>query len=230
MEETRQLWIQEINHNRSLTTLQAALLLNSIFNMFDMDSLSTAYMVEAAKIAQELELFEPTTYILNKKLRNSYDLTAWSFFHWQWYVPYPMRLTKADDISTLSYQLMTVPILSTPPRNSLPHPKHDPVWLGEIWLKYPSTSVLIPLQLGMIFKAKTEFAVALNEIMLDIHQLSTDESLTRNGPEAILEVIRKLEKCYEALPEALSPSNIVFPSQLKIQYVIPQILEAERSY
>ncbi|KAJ4138388.1 hypothetical protein NW768_002212 [Fusarium equiseti] len=64
--------------------------------MFDMDPLASAYMVQATKMAQELELFEPTTYIMNKKLRNSYDLTAWSLFHWQ---------------CTLSYQLMTVPVL-----------------------------------------------------------------------------------------------------------------------
>jgi hypothetical protein len=84
LEEARRLWILETIRDRSLTSLQAALVLNSVVNMFDMDPLSKAYLVQAIKMAQELELFEPTTYIMNKKLKNSYDLTAWSLFHWQW--------------------------------------------------------------------------------------------------------------------------------------------------
>jgi hypothetical protein len=84
LEEARRLWIVEVMHNRSLTTLQAALVVNTIVNMFDMDPLSSAFLVRSIEIAHELGLFEPTTYIMNKKLRNSYDLTAWSLFHWQW--------------------------------------------------------------------------------------------------------------------------------------------------
>jgi hypothetical protein len=68
-----------------LTTLQAALIINTIVNMFGIDKLASAYLVQAIDIAHELGLFEPTTYIMHKKLRHSYDLTAWSLFHWQWY-------------------------------------------------------------------------------------------------------------------------------------------------
>ncbi|KAM0553309.1 hypothetical protein ACHAPJ_007322 [Fusarium lateritium] len=81
--EAKRLWIVDITQHRNLTTLQAALVLNTIVNMFDMDPLSSAYLVQATRIAHELDLFEPTTYIMNKKIRQSYDLTAWSLFHWQ---------------------------------------------------------------------------------------------------------------------------------------------------
>ncbi|RGP76968.1 nitrate assimilation regulatory nira [Fusarium longipes] len=202
MEEARRLWILEMTRNRNLTTLQAALVLNSIVNMFDMDPLSKAYLVQATNMAQELDLFEPTTYIMNKKLRNSYDLTAWSFFHWQ---------------STLSYQFMTVPVLETPPRSPVPDPKRDPEWFGEIWLKYPSSSVLIPLQTGILFKARMDFAVVLNEAMLQVHQHTPEGELTRNGSAKIMEVVQKLQHWHSTLPKALDPSEIVFPSQLKIQ-------------
>ncbi|KAJ4020477.1 hypothetical protein NW766_001964 [Fusarium irregulare] len=179
-----------------------------------MDSLSSAYMVQAIKMAQELGLFEPTTYIMNKKLRNSYDLTAWSLFHWQ---------------CTLSYQLMTVPVLQTPPRNKLPDPKRDPDWFGEIWLKYPSSSVLIPIQVGLTFQTKMNFAVVLNEAMLDYHRDSNDDDLAQNGAVRIMAVVQRLESWYQSLPEPLSPSNIVFPSHLKIHlhycYVLVQLYE-----
>jgi hypothetical protein len=60
--------------------------LNTIVNMFDIDPLASEFLVQATKIAHELGIFESITYIKHKKLRQSYDLTAWSLFHWKWYV------------------------------------------------------------------------------------------------------------------------------------------------
>ncbi|KAM0203028.1 hypothetical protein ACHAPI_001198 [Fusarium lateritium] len=93
LKEARRLWVLEITDQRSLTTVQSALVLNTVANMLDMDSLSSAYIVQATKMAWELGLFESTTYIMNKKLRNSYDLTAWSLFDWQWYVSWSSLLS-----------------------------------------------------------------------------------------------------------------------------------------
>lgn len=130
----------------------------------------------------------------------------------------PSRAFKAKDISTLSFQVMTVPVLQTPPRTKPPDPKHDPGWFGEIWLKYPSSSVLIPIQVGLTFQTKMNFAVVLNEAMLDYHRDSNEDDLAQNGAARIMTVVQKLESWYQSLPEPLSPSNIVFPSHLKIQY------------
>jgi hypothetical protein len=113
---------------------------------------------------------------------------------------------------------MTVPVLKAPPRNPMPDPKHDPEWFGEIWLKYPSSSVLIPLQLATSFKTRMDFAVVLNEAMLEVHQHTPEAELARNGAARIMEVVQKLERWHESLPEVMDPSQIVFPSQLKIQY------------
>ncbi|KAF5665624.1 nitrate assimilation regulatory nirA [Fusarium denticulatum] len=214
LEEARRLWIVAVTHNRSLTTLQAALVLNTIVNMFDMDHLSSAFLVHSIEIAHELELFEPTTYIMNKKLRNSHDLTAWSLFHWQ---------------CTLSYQYMTQPLLKTPPKTSLPDPDRDPEWFGEIWLKYPSSTTLVPLRTALVFKAKMSFSVVLNEAMLEIEKDSTDSYLFQNGGRKIIEITKRLDTWYKSMPEPLSPTEIVSPSQLKIHlhycYVIIQLLE-----
>ncbi|KAM0350165.1 hypothetical protein ACHAPU_003330 [Fusarium lateritium] len=214
LEEARRLWILEITHHRSLTTLQAALILNTVVNMFDMDPLSSAYMVQATKMAHELGLFESTTYIKNRAVRHSYDLTAWSLFHWQ---------------STLSFQFMTEPLLHTPPRTPVPDPDRDAEWLGEIWLKYPSGSTLVPMRYGAIFKAKVDFSIILNEAMLGFHRYSNEEYLTRNGVAGIIDITNKLEHWCHHLPEILSPTNIVFPSHLKLHlhhcYVMVQLHE-----
>ncbi|RKL36356.1 hypothetical protein BFJ70_g7287 [Fusarium oxysporum] len=189
----------------------AALVVNTIVNMFDMDPLSSAFLVRSIEIAHELGLFEPTTYIMNKKLRNSYDLTAWSLFHWQ------------------CYQFMIQPLLKAPPKTPLPDPDRDPEWFGEIWLKYPSSSTLVPLRLGLLFKAKMRFSVVLNEAMLEVEKDSTDSYLFRNGATRIIKIAERMDTWYKAMPEPLSPTQIVSPSQLKIHlhhcYVIIQLYE-----
>ncbi|KAF4334289.1 nitrate assimilation regulatory nirA [Fusarium beomiforme] len=213
LEEAKRLWIAETIHNRSLTTLQATLVINTIVNMFDMDPLSSAFLVQATDMAHELDLFEPTTYIKNKKLKNSYDITAWSLFHWQ---------------CTLSHQFMTVPLLKSPPQSAIPDPDRDPSWFGEIWLKFPSSSVLIPLRTGLVFKAKSDFSVVLNKCMLEIED-APDDYVYQNGAIKIIDVIKKLEDWYNGLPEPLSPANIVSPSQLKVHlqycFVMVQLYE-----
>jgi hypothetical protein len=83
--EAKRLWVDEGSHERSLTALQATLIINTIVNMFGIDELASVYLVQAVNMAHELGLFDSTTYVKHRKLRHSYDLTAWSLFHWQWY-------------------------------------------------------------------------------------------------------------------------------------------------
>ncbi|KAF4997003.1 hypothetical protein FGRMN_4143 [Fusarium graminum] len=175
LEEARRLWILEITHHRSLTTLQAALVLNTVVNMFDMDPLSSAYMVQATKIAHELAFV-------------------------------------SNENSTLSFQFMTEPLLHAPPKTAVPDLDRDPEWFGEIWLKYPSGSTLVPLR-----------------AMLGTHEHSSADFLSRHGAAGIIDITKKLEHWYHNLPEILLPSNIVFPSHLKLHlhycYVMIQLYE-----
>ncbi|KAG7404565.1 Nitrogen assimilation transcription factor nirA [Fusarium oxysporum f. sp. raphani] len=217
--EAKRLWGVEESGERSLTTLQATLIINTIVNMFGIDKLASAYLVRAIDIAHDLGLFEPTTYIKHKKLRHSYDLTAWSLFHWQ---------------CTLSLQFQTVPLLRTPPHSPLPNPDLNPDWYSEIWLKYPLTSVLVPMQYRYTFKARVEFSLILNAAMLQASTSESDNQAARSGAGRITETIEKLEAWYRILPGPLLPSNIVFPSQLKLHlhyyYVLVQLYEILASY
>ncbi|KAG7425123.1 Nitrogen assimilation transcription factor nirA [Fusarium oxysporum f. sp. raphani] len=210
--EAKRLWAVEESGERSLTTLQAALIINTIVNMFGIDKLASAYLGQAIDIAHELGLFESTTYIMHKKLRHSYDLTAWSLFHWQ---------------CTLSFQFQTAPMLRTPPQSPLPDPDRDPDWYSEIWLKYPSTSVLVPMQYRYTFKAKVEFSLVLNTAMLQAYTSESDNQVVRSGTGRIIETVEKLEAWYRTLPGPLLPSNIVFPSQLKLHGSPPLLLDQD---
>ncbi|KAG5817520.1 hypothetical protein H9Q71_001862 [Fusarium xylarioides] len=187
--------------------------------MFGMDTLASAYLVQAIDIAHELGLFEPPTYLKHKKLRHSYDLTAWSLFHWQ---------------CTLSLQFQTAPLLRTPPHSPLPDPDLNPDWYSETWLKYPSTSVLVPMQYRYTFKARVEFSLILNGAMLQVSTNESNNQVVQSGAGRIIETIEKLEAWYRALPDPLLPSNIVFPSQLKLHlhycYVLIQLYEILASY
>ncbi|KAF4947294.1 hypothetical protein FSARC_14011 [Fusarium sarcochroum] len=156
---------------------------------------------------------------MHKKLRHSYDLTAWSLFHWQ---------------CTLSFQFQTAPLLRTPPQSPLPDPDLNPDWYGESWLKYPSTSVLVPMEYRYTFKARVEFSLILNAAMLQASTNESDNQIVRSGARRIIETVEKLEAWYRTLPGRLLPSNIVFPSQLKLHlhyyYVLIQLYEILVSY
>ncbi|KAF5703906.1 nitrate assimilation regulatory nirA [Fusarium mundagurra] len=212
--EAKRLWAVEESRERNLTTLQAVLIINTIVNMFGIDKPASAYLVQAINIAHDLGLFEPTTYIKHKKLRHSYDFTAWSLFHWQ---------------CTLSLQFQTAPLLRTPPHSPLPDPDLNPDWYSEIWLKYPSTSVLVPMQYRYTFRARVEFSLILNAAMLQASTNESDNQAARSGAGRIIETVDKLEAWYLILPGPLLPSNIVFPSQLKLHlhycYVLVQLYE-----
>ncbi|KAK2135748.1 hypothetical protein NOF04DRAFT_1365920 [Fusarium oxysporum II5] len=125
--------------------------------------------------------------------------------------------------------LVNAPLLKTPPKTPLPDPDRDPEWFSEIWLKYPSSSTLVPLRLGLVFKAKMRFSVVLNEAMLEVEKDSTDSYLFRNGATRIIKIAERMDTWYKAMPEPLSPTQIVSPSQLKIHlhycYVIIQLYE-----
>ncbi|KAM5528913.1 C6 transcription factor [Fusarium oxysporum f. sp. phaseoli] len=173
--EAKRLWTVEESRERSLTTLQAALIINTIVNMFGMDTLAT-----------------------------------------------------------LSLQFQTAPLLRTPPHSPLPDPDLNPDWYSEIWLKYPSTSVLVPMQYRYTFKARVDFSLILNAAMLQASTNESDNQVVQNGAGRIIETIEKLEAWYRTLPDPLLPSYIVFPSQLKLHlhyyYVLIQLYEVLASY
>lgn len=83
--EAKDLWEIEVNRPHTLTTLQAGLIMNTIFSVCSMDDLSSAYLVQIIAMARNLGILESTAHINDEKLRHSYEFTAWALFYWQWY-------------------------------------------------------------------------------------------------------------------------------------------------
>jgi hypothetical protein len=73
------------------------------------------------------------------------------------------------------------------------------------------------MQYRYTFKARVEFSLILNAAMPQASTNESDNQLVQSGTERIIEAIEKLEAWYRTLPDPLLPSNIVFPSQLKLQ-------------
>src|ERR1700753_1501578 len=80
--EAKRLLELERTKTSSITTLQALLLTNVIFNIYSMDKLGVMYCTQAIVIAYDLKLFEPLTHLKNKRRRRSYEFTAWCLYFW----------------------------------------------------------------------------------------------------------------------------------------------------
>ena len=77
--ETKRLWELEMGESK-LTTCQAALVMNSIYNMDGLDQIGNVYMVQAAKIAYNLDLFGANGL---GEMDVAKQFTAWCLFSWQ---------------------------------------------------------------------------------------------------------------------------------------------------
>lgn len=80
--ETKRLWELEMGESK-LTTLQAALVMNSIYNMDGLDQIGNLYMVQAAKIAYNLDLFRRCEGRDRTEMDVARHFTAWCLFSWQ---------------------------------------------------------------------------------------------------------------------------------------------------
>lgn len=108
-----------------------------------------------------------------------------------------------------------MPLLATPPGILLPDPAENSHWYGELWLKYPSSNTLVPVQYGATFKAITEIRVIINNLATAFFDKSKRAS-SATVPEIQYFWIR-LERWYCNLPAELAAKNISFPWQLKLQ-------------
>jgi hypothetical protein len=80
--EAKRLWEIEMGESK-LTTLQAALVMNSVYNMDGLDQIGNIYMVQAAKMAYNMDLFSPSQPDNRTDMDVARQFTAWSFFSWQ---------------------------------------------------------------------------------------------------------------------------------------------------
>ncbi|KAM3479772.1 hypothetical protein MY5147_001545 [Beauveria neobassiana] len=104
--EARGLWDLERLSPNSVTTVQAGIVINTIYNMYSMDRIGLTYGVQAAAIAQEMGMFDADRGTLDKSQRIVQGFTAWALYFF---------LGQVHD----------------QPATTFPDPDEEPQWYGE---------------------------------------------------------------------------------------------------
>ncbi|SCO87699.1 uncharacterized protein FRV6_11826 [Fusarium oxysporum] len=200
--ETKRLWELEMGESK-LTTLQAALVMNSIYNMDGLDQIGNVYLVQAAKIAHNLNLFSPTA-SEHTEMAKARQFTAWGLFSWQ---------------STIHFHYCMPPLFEHPPDIELPDPSINPSVYDEIFVKYPQSDALDPVSFPWTFFWTAKFRIILNNLGRDLfyhRKVLSIKQATR--------YYHRLMQWFQGLPVCLQPSNLTLPHHLQlhihVQYVI----------
>ena len=89
--EAKRAWDVEIHNNGRITTVQAAMVLCAIHNLYAMDKVGISFGNGAVKLAHELNAFAShadMTCITDVE-RRAYTYTAWSMYFWFRYAVSP---------------------------------------------------------------------------------------------------------------------------------------------
>lgn len=200
--EAKRLWEMEQFQPKSLTTLQATLIINIVINSDSMDKLGLSYSEKAIAMAEELDIFGPLTTVTSERVRQAYTLTSWCLYFW---------------VGIQCYFFMIPPLIKSPPNTSLPDADEHREWYPELWLQYPDGRTPCPTKFSHLFVAKSRLIDILNRIAFNFFK-KKGEYLSPE-PMTIVNSVADLQKWYSDLPRCLGPTEVVFPSQLKLQYV-----------
>ncbi|KAK4673334.1 hypothetical protein QC763_110990 [Podospora pseudopauciseta] len=182
---------------RRLTTVQAALLLNVIYNLNGSDRLGWRYTIRAVEMAHEIRLFQAVPSHVSSDIRCAREFTAWCLFTWQ---------------SLSSYHYLKPPLMARPPETPLPDPSKNPQWWGELWIRYPQTPARLPTHHGHLAKARADFWTIMNDFSL----LSFSQPHVKMPLDQVVGFYNRLRGWLQNLPEPLTPKRLVLPHHLKV--------------
>ena len=213
--EAKRLWELESGKSR-ITTVQAAVSLNMVYNACGADKIGSEYTVQAVRMARKLKLFNQQSDIVCRETRMVMAYTGWSLFMWTAYVcPGIIKESTQTFYSTMGMHFCQRPLIEEPPEADLPDPSMDPEWYGETWLKYPLNQTLSPAHFGYFFRARARFFIIVNEIAKQSFNRATGPCRLSN--EQVLRFYVRLLEWYSHLETPLIPEKIVLPNQLKLQ-------------
>ncbi|KAH7130570.1 hypothetical protein B0J11DRAFT_523464 [Dendryphion nanum] len=195
--EAKRLWeLERIGDTRHLTTIQAVQILSLIMDFNGIDQIGRTYTAHALSMAHDLNLFKSAQSVKNKNMQKARIWTAWSLYTWQ---------------AMISYYFHQPPCYTIPPEDPLPD---DPLWYGDIQIRYPLKETLVPMHICHSIKAKCE----LRTIKADIgfHAFTDVECRGKMSFERVQHFKSKIDSWLQNLPESLKPSSIVFPKDIGI--------------
>jgi hypothetical protein len=211
--ESRRLW--EIQDGKSsLTAIQAAIVLNIIYDCDTMDKIGRSYLLQAVAMAHDLKLFQSSPdKAMSKKNQRARAFTAWSLFAW-------------DAMHRFHYRLP--PLFDAAPESPLPSVHDDPSWYPEIYVRYPLNDTVISIGFGLVAKAMVELQQIMHDVSrhywggLDLPTL--DPSTFR----------QRLDDWFRSLPEPLTFNNIILPMHLRIHLeyysIFVSLIQVQRTH
>ncbi|EXK27464.1 hypothetical protein FOMG_16015 [Fusarium oxysporum f. sp. melonis 26406] len=192
--EAKRLWALESGKCK-LTTLHAAMVLHVIYTMNGMDQVGISYLLQSVQLAQNLKLFAPEQ--TEGRTKTARVFTAWALYRWQ---------------SLQAFHNMRASLIRGPPATPMPDLDEEPSWYGELWLRYPPSSTLVPMHFGYVYRAQTELRRIANDISCIIF---AGQKTARSLPASELDRLQKvLDDWYIGLPEPIKSHKAVLPCQL----------------
>lgn len=182
-----------------VTAIQASIILNVILNSNGLDRIGNSYLLQGLAKAYELELFKAVN-LHDEEMQKALTFTAWGLFNW----------------STMQrYYYFKLPLIQKPPETPLPSPLLEAEWYGEVWLRYPLSDALWPLQIGCTFKAYSKLRPILCDIGMEFFNKSKIGALPIFTKVFAFKSI--LDDWFTELPSPLAAEKIVFPTQINLQ-------------
>jgi hypothetical protein len=117
--------------------------------------------------------------------------------------------------SMQSYYYFNPPLLLEMPPHELPDAALEPNWYGEIRLRYPLDTGVYSMGFGLGVKALIELRTIMNDICA--RSFPRSGKATKIPWEQALQIWARLQEWYEALPDAISHSKLLYPAHLKLQ-------------
>ncbi|KAH6953645.1 hypothetical protein DER45DRAFT_576136 [Fusarium avenaceum] len=192
--EAKRLWELESGKSK-LTTLHAAMVLHIIYTINGMDQIGISYLLQSIQLAQDLKLFAPEQ--TEGRTRTARVFTAWALYRWQ---------------SLQAFHNSRAPLIREHPATPMPDLDEEPSWYGELWLRYPPNSTLVPMHFGYVYRAQTELRRITNGIACIMFM---GQKTARSLPASELDRLQKvLDDWYIALPEPIKSHKAVLPCQL----------------
>ncbi|KAI5867928.1 hypothetical protein GGS23DRAFT_591738 [Durotheca rogersii] len=197
--EARRLWdIESRKSTSNLTTIQAAIVLSIVATTTAMDKVGTSYLSQAIAMAYNLNIFSATAGTDDEAVRKARAFTAWGLFCWQ---------------AWQGFYFGIPPLISHPPQYPLPDPRVDPQWYGEIWVRYPLSQTLFPINLSHVIRTNFDLRKLMNDIAGEVFVVGKPPNATA---QKVLDLKSRLDAWFADLPETLAPTRVVLPDHLKI--------------
>ena len=111
-----------------------------------------------------------------------------------------------------------------PPDSPLPNPIEFPQFYGETYVRYPLSQTRLPTYHGLLFKAKADLWVIINEYSIAQHGCYREPQ--KLSVEQILGFYNRMTNWLHNLPGPLTPQRIVMPHQIKLHMHYNLILVA----